>query len=95
MAGSLAIVLFLMAKLLRELSPSARRTLVGTAIVIFVFRALPGPGAGATWWQIDTLGFDQQFMSMLSLISGGLALLGMFVFRRFMAEKSIAHVVGS
>jgi hypothetical protein len=94
LAGSLAIVLFLMAKLLKELSPSARRTLVGTAIVIFVFRALPGPGAGATWWQIDTLGFDQQFMSMLSLIGGGLALLGMFVFRRFMAEKSIAYVVG-
>ena len=31
---------------------------------------------------------------MLSLISGGLALLGMVVFRRFMAEKSIATVVG-
>jgi hypothetical protein len=93
LAGSLAIVLFLMAKLLKELSPSARRSLVGTAIVIFVFRALPGPGAGATWWQIDTLGFDQQFMSMLSLIGGGLALLGMFIFRRFMAEKSIAYVV--
>jgi len=94
LAGSLAIVLFLMARLLKELSSPARRTLVGTAIVIFVFRALPGPGAGATWWQIDTLGFDQQFMSMLSLIGGGLALMGMFVFRRFMAQKSIAYVVG-
>ena len=40
------------------------------------------------------LGFDQQFMSMLSLISGSLALLGMFIFRRFMAERSIAYVVG-
>ena len=93
-AGSMAIVLFLMSKLLKELTPSARRTLVGTAIVIFVFRALPGPGAGATWWQIDELGFDQRFLSVLSLIGGGLALLGMFVFRRFMAEKSIAFVVG-
>jgi hypothetical protein len=92
-AGSMTIVIFLMAKLLKELSPNARQTLVGTAIIIFVFRALPGPGAGATWWQIDELGFDQQFMSMLSLIGGSLALLGMFVFRRFMAEKSIAHVV--
>ena len=93
-AGSLSIVVFLMAKLLKELSPSARRTLVGTAIIIFVFRALPGPGAGATWWQIDELGFDQHFMSTLSLIGGGLALLGMFIFRRFMAEKSIAYVIG-
>jgi hypothetical protein len=93
-AGSMAIVLFLMAKLLKELSPPARRTLVRTALIIFVFRALPGPGAGASWWQIDELGFDQQFMSTLSLISGGLAMLGMLVFRRFMAEKSIAYVVG-
>lgn len=93
-AGSMAIVLFLMSSLVKELEPSARLTLVGTAIIIFVFRALPGPGAGATWWQIDELGFDQQFMSMLSLISGSLALLGMFIFRRFMAERSIAYVVG-
>ncbi len=93
-AGAMAIVLFLMAKLLKELSPAARRNLVRTALIIFVFRALPGPGAGATWWQIDELGFDQQFISTLSLIGGGLALLGLFVFRRFMAEKSIAYVVG-
>ncbi len=93
-AGSMAIVIFLMAKLLKELCPPARRTLVGTALIIFVFRALPGPGAGATWWQIDELGFDQQFISTLSLIGGSLALLGMFIFRRFMAEKSIAYVVG-
>lgn len=93
-AGSMAIVVFLMMKLLKELSPPARRTLVGTALIIFVFRALPGPGAASTWWQIDELGFDQQFISTLSLIGGSLALLGMFIFRRFMAEKSIAYVVG-
>lgn len=92
--GSMAIVLLLMARLLQELSQPARRTLVQTAIIIFVFRALPTPGAGSTWWQIDELGFDQQFLSTLSLISGGLALLGMFIFRRFMAEKSIVYVVG-
>jgi hypothetical protein len=93
-AGSMAIVLFLMARLVKELNPAARRTLVRTAIVIFVFRALPGPGAGATWWQIDELGFDQQFISVLSLISGALALFGMVLFRRFMAERSITFVVG-
>jgi hypothetical protein len=92
-AGSLAVVLFLMARLLKELSPTARRTLVGTAIVIFVFRALPGPGAGVTWWEIDVLGFDEPFFARLSLVGDGLALAGMFVFRRFMAEKSIAYVV--
>ena len=93
-AGSLAIVLVLMWRLVRELEPTARHTLVGTALLIFVFRALPGPGAGSTWWMIDVLGFDQQFLSQLMLISTGLTLFGMFLFRRFMAEHSIVYVIG-
>jgi hypothetical protein len=93
-AGSLAIVLFLMNNLLKELNPAARRALIGTAVIIFVFRALPGPGAGATWWEIDALGFDEPFLAKLALISQCLTLLGMFIFRRFMAERSIAYVVG-
>ncbi|MEB2318247.1 MAG: hypothetical protein OZ935_06195 [Pseudomonadota bacterium] len=91
--ASMAIVIFLIVRLTRELTPEARRTLIGTAIVIFVFRALPNPGAGATWWQIDVLGFDQQFLSELSLIAASLTLVGLFVFRRFMAERSIYYVV--
>ena len=70
------------------------RTLIGTAVVIFVFRAVPGPGAGVTWWMIDELGFDQHFLSVLSLIGSALTLVGMFLFRRFMAERSITYVVG-
>jgi len=87
-------VLFLMMRLLRELDPAARNTLVGTALLIFVFRALPGPGPGSTWWMIDELKFDQQFLSILSLIGSALTLAGLFLFRRFMAERSIAYVIG-
>ena len=93
-AGSMAIVLFLMTRLVRELEPDKRFTLVGTAVVVFIFRAIPGTGPGTTWWMIDQLKFDQQFLSVLSLIGSTLTLAGMFVFRRFMAERSIAYVVG-
>lgn len=93
-AGSMAIVLFLIWRLTRVLEPAARAALVGTAIVIFVFRAVPGPGPGVTWWMIDELKFDQHFLSVLSLIGSVLTLLGMFIFRRFMAERSITYVVG-
>ena len=93
-AVSMAIVLFLVWRLVRELEPEARNTLVGTALVVFVFRALPGPGAGSTWWMIDVLKFDQQFLATLSLIASALTLVGLFIFRRFMAEKSIAYIVG-
>lgn len=92
--GSLAIIGFLMWRLLGELDADARRTLLGTAIVIFVFRALPGTGAGSTWWMIDELGFDQSFIARLSLIASVLTLVGLFAFRRTMAERSIAWIVG-
>ena len=92
--GSMSIVLFLMSRLVRELEPDKRLTLIGTAAVIFALRAIPGPGPGSTWWMIDDLKFDQQFLSVLSLIGGVLALMGMFAFRRFMAERSIMYVVG-
>jgi hypothetical protein len=92
--GSLSIVAFLIARLMRELTPEAQRVLLGTAIVIFVFRAMPNAGAGQTWWMIDELGFDQQFISVLSLIGSAMALFGMFIFRRFMADHSIVYIVG-
>lgn len=92
-AGSFAIIAFMMSKLLRELSPEAARTLLGTAIVIFTFRAMPGLGAGASWWMIDDLGFDEAFLSKLDLITSTLTLVGLFLFRRFMAEQSIIRIV--
>lgn len=91
--GSMAIVLFLMKRLMLELDPDVRGALLGTAIIIFVFRAVPLPGAGVTWWEIDVLGFDQRFLSILTLISSGLALAGMIVLRPLMATRSIAYVV--
>jgi len=91
--GAMGIVIFLMHRLLLELEPAARKQLIGTAIIIFVFRAIPGPGAGMTWFEIDVLAFDQQFLAILSLITSGLTLIGMLVLRPMMATRSIAWVV--
>lgn len=91
---SMTIVLFLMWRLTNELEPEARNVLVGTALLVFVFRAIPGPGAGSTWWMIDELAFDQQFLAVLSLVGATLTLFGMFIFRRFMAERSMAYIIG-
>lgn len=91
--GSIAIVLFLMAHLVKELAPDRARILVGTAIIIFVFRAVPLPGAGATWFEIDVLGFDHQFLAILSLLASILTLVGMVVLRPMMATRSIAYIV--
>jgi hypothetical protein len=92
-AGSMAIVLFLMFRLLREIPPERANALVGTAIIIFLFRAVPLPGPGATWFQIDVLGFDQQFLAILEFITSLLTLVGMILLRPLMASRSIAYIV--
>ncbi|HYN13456.1 MAG TPA: hypothetical protein VET51_12525 [Burkholderiales bacterium] len=91
--GSLAVILFLLWRLARELEPAAREVLVATALILFVYRSMPGSGAGTTWWMIDVLAFDEAFLARLSLVAYALTLVGMFAFRRFMAEKSIATII--
>lgn len=92
-AVSMFIVTGLMFKLTDEMEPQPRSVLLGTAILIFMFRAVPGPGPGSSWWMIDELHFDQSFMAKLSLIGSILSLGGLFLFRRFMAEKSMIQIV--
>ncbi len=92
-AGSMVVVIFLMRELLKNLSPEKARMLVGTAIIIFVFRAVPLPGPGATWFEIDVLGFDEQFLSVLYLITSMLALAGMLVLRPLMANRPITYII--
>jgi hypothetical protein len=91
--GSFAVILFLLWRLARELDPVAKSTLVGTALVLFVYRAMPSSGAGSTWWMIDVLKFDEAFLARLSLVAYALTLVGMFALRRFMAEKSITYII--
>ncbi len=91
--GSMAIVIFLMRRLLLELDPNQARVLVGTAVIIFVFRAVPSAGAGGTWFEIDELGFDQQFLAVLSLLTSVLTLLGMVILRPLMANRTIVYII--
>jgi len=92
-AGSMAIVSALIYQLVQKLPRAKARALIGTAVIIFAFRAVPLPGAGATWFIIDRLGFNQQFLSVLSLIASCLTLAGMVLLRPLMAERSIAYIV--
>lgn len=91
--ASLAIILYLIRQLTKSLDPKAARVLIGTATIIFVFRAVPLPGPGLTWFEIDVLEFDEQFLSILSLITSLLTLVGLIVLRPLMAHRSIAYIV--
>ena len=91
--GSVAIILFLMFKLIKELPEELRLTIVGTAVIIFIFRAMPSPGPGLTWFEIDVLKFNEQFFSVLSLLASVLTLAGIVLLRPFMAKNSIAKII--
>jgi hypothetical protein len=92
-ASSLCVILYLIRQLVKELDHAAACVLIGTATIIFVFRAVPLPGPGLTWFEIDELGFDERFLSILSLITSLLALIGLVVLRPMMAHRSIAYIV--
>jgi hypothetical protein len=92
-AGSVGIILFLMKRLMRFLQPEKRLMIVGTALIIFTFRAVPSPGPGLTWFEIDQLLFNEQFLSILSLIASMLTLVGIILLRPFMANNSIARII--
>ncbi len=91
--ASLAIVIYLMRHLLKDLEPLKRRDIVGIAVIVFVFRAMPGIGAGASWWQIDVLKFDEAFFGTLRQISSILAIIGMFALRGWMSRRPIPYLV--
>jgi hypothetical protein len=90
---SLAIIGYLMRQLLAELTPEKRREIVGIAVIIFIFRAMPNAGAGASWWQIDVLGFDESFFGTLRQISAILVIVGLLTLRGWMSRRPIPYLV--
>ena len=52
--------------LIKDLKKEDQYTIIGTAIIVFVYRAMPSPGAGLNWFEIDVLGFNQTVVNLLN-----------------------------
>lgn len=78
---------------LRDLDREKRQEIIGIAVIVFVFRAMPGFGAGASWWQIDVLGFDEAFFGTLRQISSLLVIVGLFALRGWMSRRPIPYLI--
>ena len=91
--GSFLIIVYLLITLSNQLDTVSKRMLIGTAIIIFVFRAMPGVGQGASWFEIDVLKFDQEFLSLLGLIASILTIVGIFVLRPLMENASMSKLI--
>ena len=91
--GSISIVAFLMKNLCKFMTDEAKKIIVGTALIIFIFRSMPNVGIGLSWFEIDILKFDQKFFSVLALLASILTMFGILIFRGFMANNSIAKII--
>jgi len=91
--GFLTVIAYLMGRLLKDLGSDKRREIIGIAIVVFIFRAMPSVGAGASWWQIDVLGFDEAFFGTLRQVASILAIIGLFALRGWMSRRPITYLV--
>ena len=89
---SLVLITILINYLIKPFSKEKKNTVIGTAIIIFVYRAMPGPGVGLTWFEIDILRFDQTFLAYLAVNASCITLLGLIFFRNIIIKTSLAKL---
>ena len=90
---SLGVVLYLIRSIIHDLDPKVIKLIILTMIIIFVYRSMPNVGDGLTWWQIDVLGFDENFFATLSAISGFIALMGIWLGAKFIITLDITKAL--
>jgi hypothetical protein len=66
------------------------RAVAVAAFAIFLFRAVPTAGQGYSYWAIDRLGFDQEFLGVLAQVTSVLSLAGLIVFRKAITAKPVS-----
>lgn len=94
-AVSLIVVLALLRVTVRDVEPTRKRTLALAALVIFVFRAMPGAGAAGGWWQMDVLHFDEAFFGTLATISSFLTIVGMWFGSNAVTKRPVGQVLAA
>jgi uncharacterized membrane protein YiaA len=87
----LAVSAALIVLLLRRIGLS--RAVAVSAFVIFLFRAMPSVGQGYSYWAIDVLKFDQQFLGLLAQVSSILSLAGLIVFRKAITSRPVSFTI--
>ncbi len=90
---TLGVLSWMIRSILQHLDPSKIKVLILTMVALFLFRLTPGVGPGLSWWFIDVLGFDPNFLETLSIISAILPLLVLWFFSEFIARSPIRLVL--
>lgn len=73
----------------QKLKAAVSKDLLWATLFIFIWRATPSSGGGLSYFMIDELGFDPEFFGRLSLISHGMSIVGVLIFRKFLLSVSL------
>lgn len=87
----LAVSGTLIVLLLRHIGLS--RAVAVSAFVIFLFRAVPSVGQGYSYWAIDYLKFDPEFLGLLAQVSSVLSLVGLVLFRKAITRRPVSFTI--
>ena len=87
----LAVSGTLIVLLLRHIGLS--RAVAVSAFVIFLFRAVPNVGQGYSYWAIDHLKFDPEFLGLLAQVSSVLSLVGLVLFRKPITRRPVSFTI--
>lgn len=90
---SIAIAAFLLWRVARELDPSAQRTALSIAALVFILRATPSIGEAYRWYTIDVLMFDDGFFSQLAQLHAVSGLLSLWLASRAIARNNQTRVL--
>jgi len=87
LAVSGALIVMLLARV------GISRAVAVAAFAIFLFRSVPGVGQGYSYWAIDRLRFDQEFLGILAQVSSVLSLAGLIVFRKAITRRPVSFTL--
>lgn len=90
---SMAVVCWMIVRVVGDLDETTKRLILYAAIIIFVFRATPSVGPAYGWFQIDELGFDELFKGHLAQIGALLGLFGIWFFSDAITRQPVARVL--
>jgi hypothetical protein len=92
-ALSMAVVIWMLARVTAEIDHATQVRIALSAIVIFAFRATPLVGDGYSWFAMDVLGFSEGFFGVLGQISAGVAIVALWFLADAITRKPVSQVL--
>ena len=90
---SMAVVIAMLRHVIADVDEATKHKIFFAAVIIFIYRAMPGVGPGYSWFAIDVLKFDEAFLGTLAQIGTAFALAGMWLFSDAITRQPIAKVL--